>query len=953
MKSLDLMGGLLAVSLLPLASLCGQDRSLAREVEFVRSLASQLRFISLAQSEVEALQIAHRDSDDFKLVSQLGIEISLIGAQTHPNRQERRNLFKDALDRSKEFIQRYEDEPVADAARLTMIRASYEFGVFLLEELELAREQAPDQIGQLENTAVQVYQEGVDACDEAMERLEHDRPEGSKNEQNYFMSWLYKGMLLRENAKAKRIDRDHLCMIAADTLEEMIFEMGENSILGMKAYFEMSQVAEVLGDYEGAVRDYRDTIDSIDKILSEGEDIPASAQELLFDLMQQAYGRAANALFLSSSSDEVLQFTQQFRDHVTSLGAEGADIYDIADHSVLLTEARAMAESGDAAKIRAALDQVREINKRHGNDFIGARAKSILKDILDAQSTMVSGSLLLEVAKGEYQAKNYEAAIIGLKRAYAVMDSIERSEKGLELWTLVGRSFGRLKRYLEASLALCDALEFYGDTKGSDPTYTADFLESTWNGYMRQAKSDNDSSLRLLNDRVTNLLGNFGGAGSEAKMLFSEGNRLLTEGQLDQAIDRFQRVAVDTPYYEPSQGRLVIASQRQGDFAMARKRIADYKAWLNTDAAKSPDGEPSANRGSTLAAIDYYASFMDYQEATGEGGVTKDATRYPAIIDTLMGFQDRHGRFSANFTPRVYDMVARLNAELGRIDRAEATYRTLRSEFPGSALIPMLATVIFTAHSDHLKSVEAEYQALLAAEDLDRRELADAEVELESARRAALNSGLDYTRSSPRPQYSVIWNSMLYARDLKDWHTVEDLGKKLIEIYAKDENYADRVERRVKEKLGEAYLRQGNYKSAVNLLAAAEQAAIDAKRPNYPLTRLLCLALGGWVEFDENGTRVIIAGLDKPDEAYHKYWNEYKKYALNSSRTEDYDINWYRFHWECYQFANRAIAKDSAFKARAGNLYGKAEFGEAFASLKLLGAEGKKLADLFLSYPPQ
>lgn len=955
MKNIQLFTGLLAVSLAATPILRAQDQKLAREVEFVRSLATELRFISLATEQVESLQMTYKDSEDFKLVSQLGIEISLIGAQIHPNREERRRLFREALEQSKKFIERYAGEPVADAALLTMVRASYEYGAFLVEELELAREEAPDQIKGLEESAAQVYREGVDACDDAMEKLEHDREAGSRHEQDYFMCWLYKGMLLRENAKAVRADRDYLALAARDTLEEMIFEMGEDSILGMRAYFEMSQVGEALGDYASAVRDYKDTIDSIDKILGDEDlQISASAKELLFGLMQQAYDRAANSLFLSGNSEEVLSFVQEFREHVKSLGTEGADIYDIADHSVLLTEARAMAESGDPAKVGSALDQVREINRRHPNDFIGAKAKAVLKDILDVQSTMVSGSLMLEVAKGDYQAKNYEAAIKGLKRAYAAMVPAERETKGLELWTIAGRCYGSQKRYLEASLALCDALEHHGQTPDGDPEFTADNLERTWNGYLRQTKSDNDPALSALKDRVTTLLGSFGGTDSEGKLLYNTASRDLQEGRIDQAIQNFERVPEGTPYFEPAKGRLVICWQRKGDFSKARGLIDAYESWLQTPAAIVPEENSAAraNRGATMATMDYYKSFIEYQQASGASGGNQDPTKYPSIIDSLADFRTRHGSYAENFMPRVFDIVARLQAELGEVDQAEATYRSLRKEFPGSPLGSMLATVIFSAHTDYMKSVEVEYDALLSS-DPDRQQTQAATEKLTLARQAALNSGLEYTRNSPAPQYSVMWNSILIATDLRDWNTVEDLGKKLIERYGGDAKYSDRVERRVKEKVGEAYLRQGNFKSAVELLAAAEEAAKAAGRPNYPVTRLLCLALGGWVEFDENGTRVIIAGLDKADEAYEKYWSDYKRYALNSSRTEDYDINWYRFYWECYQFANRAIDKDSKFKNRARTLYNSAEAGENFESLKNLGPEGVDIANLFTSYPPR
>ena len=72
--------------------------------------------------------------------------------------------------------------------------------------------------------------------------------------------------------------------------------------------------------------------------------------------------------------------------------------------------------------------------------------------------------------------------------------------------------------------------------------------------------------------------------------------------------------------------------------------------------------------------------------------------------------------------PRVFDIVARLQAELGEVNQAEGTYRTLRKEFPGSPLGSMLATVIFTAHTDYMKSVEVEYEALKSG-DPDRAQM--------------------------------------------------------------------------------------------------------------------------------------------------------------------------------------------------------------------------------------
>ena len=122
MSRTSLSGALIALGGLAVAAfspVTAQETKLDRDVAFVRDLATKLRFISLAQSEIDRLKQDYKGKDDFKKVSQLGIEISLIGARSDPDRERRRTLFKDALDRSKDFIQRYADDEVANRARRT------------------------------------------------------------------------------------------------------------------------------------------------------------------------------------------------------------------------------------------------------------------------------------------------------------------------------------------------------------------------------------------------------------------------------------------------------------------------------------------------------------------------------------------------------------------------------------------------------------------------------------------------------------------------------------------------------------------------------------------------------------------------------------------------------------------------------------------------------------------
>ena len=59
------------------------------------------------------------------------------------------------------------------------------------------------------------------------------------------------------------------------------------------------------------------------------------------------------------------------------------------------------------------------LNDEHPNDYVGLRAKVALKEILAVKASSVSGALLLEVAKGDYQAKEWEPAVIGFPFSFS------------------------------------------------------------------------------------------------------------------------------------------------------------------------------------------------------------------------------------------------------------------------------------------------------------------------------------------------------------------------------------------------------------------------------------------------------------------------------------------------------------------------------------------------------
>ncbi|MBI5849517.1 MAG: hypothetical protein HZB39_00535 [Planctomycetes bacterium] len=941
--------GLLLTGIVPLAA--QQTSALDREVEFVRRLAADLGFIALANGQVDVMQKKYRDSDDFKRIQQLGIDISLLGARADPRPEERRRLFKEAVERSREFVDHYRDDPVADQARRTLLEASFDYGRFLVDELEVEAVEHPEKLPDLRKTASEVFQGGIEAATQVMTRLEvKRREEGSPAQRSYYASWLYKAMLQREFAGvAEERDRKTVADMARETFEELILAVGEETLLGQRSWFEMAKLGEVLGNQEDAFRDYESTIETIRTSLdSEELELPEDIRELMINLMQEAYDRAADTLFALGRIDDVLALCTLFREELKKLGGEeNTDIFEVAHarygHPVFLTEARAMAESGKAELLAGALALVQRINDAHPSDMIGVRAKRALREILEGGAT-VNGTLLFEVAKGAHQEREFERAIRGFKRAYGAMTDDERKKLGLETWTTVATDFGLQKRYLEATLAAMKGLEDHGSDGGAVEVAT-EALEKAWNAFVRDAKEATPDT-RAIGDKVSALLKTFGGAGSQSKQLFRDAARLANENKYAEAAADYEQIQKGTPEYEPAQAMLVQMWQRAGDFAKARAAVQRYRDWLQTPEAALPSDrrELADARENALTTIDFFASFLDYLEASGTVGGKKDPTRYEAIIANLKVFIDGRGMRDKSLAARCWDMTARLQAELGQLAKAEEGYRTVRSLDPNSPIVPALATAVFKAHYDQVKAIETEMEALVTRK-APEAEFAPVQRRLEAARRAALAMVVDYATNSASPAYDILYTGVSIGAKLADWPTVERLGRKTIELFGEQAATKEKVEMWILPNVGEAMMRQRKFREAVEMLSTAEKVRPD----NYPLKRLLSLAQGGWFYFDpQTGNPLEEPALDDPAPAYDRYYAEYQKYALNPQRgVQKFSLEWYEFQLEAFMLAKRAGRKDQKYKGYSESIYRTAKATDEFLTLENLGPEGKRLLNLF------
>lgn len=924
-------------------ALFAQDK-LDREIVFVRALAKEMKFIELAKEESDRLATEYRGAGEQDKIAQLAVQVSYYGAKARTDRTLQRTLFKEALDKSKELVERSTDANVQLQARSTLADASQDFGQFLIEELEIARESAPDKVKELEEEASTTFSLGKEACGKVMESLQAQRKDENKNTEYLFL-WLRKGVLMREQARAVKTDRELLVSRAIAELTDMVLEAGEETAIGLRGLFELAQCYEVSGDTKQALDNYQTTIEQISKALDQSEELGLSSdmQGRLFEMLQEVSVRAGDLMVRQGSPGTAELFTK-FREQMQKHGEKGAELFDVVDprwgHLMLLAECRFLGESGDSKKIGEAMAMAQRINDKHPVDYVGVKAKAVLRDILTVQRTLVSGKLLFEVAKGEFQNKNYEEAIKGLRRAIAAMGTEELGKMGLEAYQMLGSAYGLTDRYLESVIALTEGLQRLGKDDKERAGDVADVLDRAVAQLKRQSK--NDPAFEPIHGNAASQIAAHGGAAAGAKLFWKAAQDLFNQKKYVEAAAEYAKITPDFALYEVSLVRGARCFQVVGKFDEARKALQAFRTYVEATKLDAKDTR-TQYRGPAIAEAEYSEAQMSYAEARGadEFKLKRDTTKYPAALQKVRAFVTNFAKDGEGNVPAALEMIGLLHSDLGELDKAEEAYAQLKEKDATRA--SRLATNIFKEYQTRTKTLGEELDQAIAKDKGDAA-INTAQTALHTARQKLTALGLEYISSSPTPQLSVLVATMLNFEQLKDWKKVDEIAQKTLTLFGEDKNEQTKkvVDLVVRPKIGEALLQQRKFQQAYDMLVAAEK----ANPTQWEIKRQIARALGGWFELDATGRAVKEPGLDRPAEAYLKHFTEYRTWAERPD-VKKYSLEWYTFYWECYWFAKQASVKDSKYKDTAAKFYNLARSTDDFATLKSHGAEGLRLFNYF------
>ncbi|MCK5940374.1 MAG: hypothetical protein KAI24_00280 [Planctomycetes bacterium] len=925
---------------------------LGREIAFVRALAKDMRFIELAKSEADRLASEFRGAGDQDKIAQLAVEVAYYGARARNDRNQQRALFKETVEKSKELIDRSSDADVKLQAMSTLANASQDFGQFLIQELDIARTESPERVAELQEEAISVLKAGKDACKGVRTALESQREDPQK-EVEFYLMWMKQAVLTREQAKADKENRNVLVDRAIEELEEMVLEAGEESALGLRGLFEIAQCYEVKGEIREAITWYTDTIEQITTSLQEAQDgnlrLSGEMQGFLFGMMQEVYVRAGETM-AREGADGTAELFANFRKHIEKFGEEGVELFDVVSdsygHLMLLAESRWKAESGDPAKVQEALAMTQRINDKHPADYVGVKAKAVLADILDLQKSLVSGSLLFEVGKGDLQKKEYESAIQNLRAAIASMTAEEKQQLGMEAHLMLGNAYRRTDRQLEAIIALVEGVKQFGDKADPVSNDAGDSIDRAVSAHKRQTQDD--PFFRTFWDNAINEAAKVNTGGAD-KVAYKEGTKLFQDKQWADAAAQFSKVTKDYVYYESAAVRVARAHASAGDFAKAREALATYRKYVDENELHARDTGKQQVREAALAAAAYTDVQIAYYEARGneEFGLDRDLSKYGAAVDAVNTFLSNYAEEGEIYVPQVLAFLGRLHVDTGALDKAEQAYTQLKAK--DSSRAARMATEIFQEYQNQVKGLVAELDKGIAEGKTDAQ-LASQVQEIEAARRKLTALGTDYINSSPKPQLAILVNTMLAWQELGEWQRVDEVAKKTLELYGDvtDESSQRVVDQLVRPMVGEALLQQRRFQEAYDMLVAAEK----ANPAQWEIKRQLARALGGWFEFSNTGAPVREPGLDRPVEAYMKYYGDPEaSYRIWATRPEvaKFSLEWYRFMWEAYWFAKQAGRKDSKYEDVADKFFRIARSTNDFATLLTYGAEGKKIHTYFMS----
>lgn len=889
-----------------------QDRVIDEQIEYARGLASSWQFIDLAEEILGDLEGASLTGSQREALALARSDVYVAGARTIGDDSQREGLFDQALDGYAAFVDSYPASIYIADARRSYVGAAMDYTTHMSD---LVEEAAGDEQAALRRKIEERVSSVLSSASEMVVELGDMQGRTASQENLYWTLQLDRGRLLLALGKAAKDGAGYLTL-AEEEMGELAFFAPSESSFPQQAYM-------ILGDVylaQGRIEDAADTFAYIaeDLITQDRESwtelreyitlpqvqfrwfylqgVTPSLIEAQMQSGNSAEGANAGLHLLNIKNLENLDTT--IRGDLALVAAARA-LFDAggviggtaggANYRWFQTEEEAETAGFGARSIRPALELSLTLAldlAENDNGRVAARAKGLINDLIDSPGLSFGPDVLLQAAKGAYEARDFRSALTGFRRVLDEVqsDPINAQLYGAEVSYYMGECFRRQGRNIEAVMAYREG----ATTWVGNETYDGLNAQAAYSALSRWMKAgDSDSPVaKALQTEIARLVEDLGADSGNiywdlAERLWKEAveapNETIAARKFREAAAAYAQVPNDTAQYGAARSKIGVCFYRAGDLDEAATAFDEFETEL-----ANAEGDIRKQLLAAFARVRYY-----------QGEVAIDTSNWSRALEVF-------GSYVSDFPTQVeFHDVALAKAvhaavELGQIERALDLFERLVDAYPDSPQTRNAAGRLFTPLWETYRTAEKG--------SAERNEVIPP-----LSRVVELRNKL-----SSSPSFDMLRIESRLWIELEQYERALETLDRINTAFADDEAYTEKLVTFVRPDLGVVYIQLDRLAEAHEILAPLVPDPLDkdAPRPSSDVVRAYIKSVAGWMKGEPTEPDVMpgVGGDEELKKAL--------QWAVKLSGTEQtkYVPAWYEARflelWTLYQLGK----VDSQFK---------------------------------------
>jgi tetratricopeptide (TPR) repeat protein len=893
-----------SLALAPTAS--AQDLSATRisdQIEYARGLASSWQFLDLADAVLNGLEGADLSGEQREALALTRADVFAAGARTIGDDSLREGLFNQALDSYSAFLDSYPASALVAEAQRNYIGVARDYSTHMSD---LVEEAAGDEQGRLRSAIEERVARVLSNASEAIAKYEDisDRTESQENQ--LWNMRLDRGRLLLTLGRASK-DGDGYLTLAEDEMGEVAFFAPTDSSFPQQAfmvlgevYLAKGQIADAADTFEyvaeNSIPFERATWMDLREYLNDPQkNFRWSYLEFVTPPMIEAHMQAGNTARAAGAGLHLLNMQNLEGFEVSARGelamvAAARALFDAggvvggtpsaADYSWFQTEEEAEAKGFGKRSMRPALELALTLaldQSEGSNSLAGARAKGLINDLIESPGLNFGPDVLMQAAKGAYDARDYEAALSAFRRVLTAVqgDPINSSLFGGEVCWYMGDTYRRQGRLLEAAMAHREGVVSYAGNQTRD----GQNAKAAYDQFGRFMRVDPESKLfKEMQQELAALVQIHVKAGETdviydlAKQKYAEAESNGRPATYGEAAGRYAEVPESSKYYGVARSMVGLCYYKAGDLAKASESFAAFEDELATTA----DAAVRSQLEGAHARVRFFG-----------GEVALDRKIWSKALETFASFP-KDFPDEAEFHDSALAKAVRAAVELGQIDRALELMGQLSSRYPDSSQTLAATGYLFTPLWETYRTTEtgsAERTAVL--------EPLSTVVELRN--RLSKKASFDLLRIE-----SKLWIELGRFEDALA--TLERINK----VFADDETQAEKLDTFVKPDLGVVYIQLDRLPEAHGILAPLVPDPDDktAKSPSGDVVEAYIKSVAGWMKGTGSDPEVMsgIGGAAELEKAYKWATKRSGNSALDAYTPPWFDARFLEL-WTLYQWS--------------------------------------------------